>query len=159
MIPNLVLDPDEAIVIRQKPHWSVFQPVLSLLLITLFILFITLLTGALHERFNGLALYEWFTLGLMILTSLLASSQWLEYEKTYYLLTNKRIIVISSIWGTKQNSIVLQGIESTRVEKSITGRYLGCGDIYIRSLGNSQQVIFNIPKPEAFQEAIYAVAK
>lgn len=155
MIPDLGLDSDERIVVKQKPHWIMFQASLTPAWLAIFVYLMAWLTDGLSVSFYALALYHWFGLIFLTLALVLGLCQYITYQKTHYIITTKRILVLSGLIHHQFDSIERKGIESTRVDRTLLGRWLGYGNIQIRCLGNSQQHISFVPNPTAFQEAMY----
>ncbi|HLD16823.1 MAG TPA: PH domain-containing protein [Coxiellaceae bacterium] len=148
--------PNEKIVYATIPHWIVFMPAITGIVVT-FILFIwgNEFLPNLFPLF-GFTVSNFAALIAFLYTVYQLFLNWVLYTQSEYGITDQRIL---AKWGWIQRNtteLLLQKVESIRVEQTVAGRIWGYGTLIITGTGGTRDVFLDVPNPLKFRELAQA---
>jgi len=149
------LMPGEKVLFRCRPHWIIFSTaalwfVVAILLFTI---------GPQHSigqmrLFSDTPLFRLAGNLVSLLALLLGFMTYITYISSEFGITNKRVLIKTGFISRNSLEILLNKIESIKVNQSIPGRVLGYGSLIISGTGGSKDPFFNIPKPLNFRRIV-----
>ena len=152
--PRRLLAEGEEIVLDLHAHWKAL--VLPVLIVPIVVGLATY--GALSIPDNsGREIERWVIVAIAALL-LLRFSLWpfLKWQTTRYVLTNRRVIIRSGVFGRTGRDIPLVRVNDVSFRHNLFERMLRCGTLIIESAGeHGQEVLSDVPKVEYVQREIY----
>lgn len=129
MFLRRLLAPDEEVVLQTRPHWRrLVRPAALLPVVvgaTSFLLAI-LPGGSLQADLR------WGVLATAVLVLLAGSvAPWLRWRATWYVLTNRRLLVRSGVLRRRGIDIPLYRIMDVRFQRSVVDRLFGTGTLVV----------------------------
>jgi len=152
---DTVLMANEKIIYRTKPHWIIFSPAFVWLICAILLV-------ALGGYFPDLRLHLRLPLPPHIIVSIFCVfiafyytlGSYIRYISSDFAITNQRIIMKVGLIRRIIVEILLQKIESVKVDQTVLGRIIGYGTIIISGIGGSQDPFNTIPSPLKFHEIV-----
>lgn len=152
--PSRLLADDEEVVLDLHPHWK--QLVLPLLLVPVVVglaayLFFVVPDGSARTPLR------WAIVAVAAIV-LLRWSLWpfLRWETTRYVLTNRRVVIRTGVFGRSGRDIPLTRVNDVSFQHSLFERMLRCGTLTIESAGEHGQVVLpEVPGVEVVQREVY----
>lgn len=156
--PTRLLAEDEDIVLDLHPHWK--QLVVPVLLIPIVVGLATYLILVLPDN----SAEKWLRLAVIAVAALILVrfSLWpyLVWQTTHYVLTNRRVVIRSGVFGRSGRDIPLTRVNDASFHHSFWERLLRCGTLTIESAGEHGQVILpEVPRVEDVQREVYRRAE
>ena|SRR3989344_6538855 len=144
--------PREKIIYAIYPHWVVFTPALWALAFALFLLlFGQYFLPNLFPLF-GITIHQFAAVIAFIFAGYQAFAAWISYTQSEYAITNERILAKTGWIQRYTIELLLEKVESIRVNQTITGRIFGYGTIIVTGTGGTQDIFYNVPDPLKFRE-------
>lgn len=150
--PKKLLNSNEEIALDLRPHWWFFghQIFTGLPLFAVIFLSLTLDSGFLDSFFGffvPIAALVW--LAWMVV-------RYFSWTKTYFVVTNKRVIFRTGIIARKGVEIPLDRVMNINFEQRIFERIIGVGNLEVQSAGEQGTSTFNfVNHPDEVQRTIY----
>jgi uncharacterized membrane protein YdbT with pleckstrin-like domain len=156
--PENILDQDEEVVRKLRPHWRRVAVPIGLLPIVV-----------------GLASYGWFTLPsgsarqplryLILAIALVIIVWWtlrpvLLWLTTRYVVTNRRVLMRNGVLSRTGRDVPLTRINDVSFKRSMVERIFGSGTLIVESAGDRGQVLLkDVPQVESVQRDIYRLVE
>jgi uncharacterized membrane protein YdbT with pleckstrin-like domain len=156
--PARLLGEDEEVVLDLHPHWK--QLVVPVALIPILVGVGTYVAFILPDDSARSAL-RWTVAGVVALL-LLRFSLWpyLKWQTTRYVLTNRRVIIRTGVFGRQGRDIPLTRVNDVSFHHTFFERALRCGTLTIESAGEHGQVVLpEVPTVELVQREIYRLVE
>src|SRR5437868_4031812 len=123
----------EQVVYRGNLHWSNF------ITAGLIALFCAIAAG-------GGAGWGWAVAGLLFV-----GWAYLRYVNAEFVVTNRRVICKSGVFGTRSVEIMLSKLEAIGVDEPLMGKMLGYGTLVVGGTGGSKEEFKLLAKPLTFR--------
>ena len=123
-----------------------------------------MLPGAAMAFFGLITLLIFIGIFLLLFGIATVILAFLQYEKQFYWITNKRVIYKRGMVGYKISSIPLERISDVIVSRSFVESIFGFGSVHIQTLAGqytpanrmgSEGALLAVPDPEGTQELIF----
>jgi hypothetical protein len=152
------LIPDESVVGGARIHriqllWpSILTGFLGLIAVFLF-------SGAIssHGSYGGTWILVAGALTFLITAIALAAITFAKWQSRKVILTDKRLIVISGVFGERTSSIFISTIESVVVQQGFLGGMLGFGTVILRDREGTVHRLKKIVRPTEFLRHLQGV--
>lgn len=153
--PTRLLAEDEEIILDLHAHWK--QLVVPILLVPVVVGLASYGVFSIDGDSDAKKILRWVIIGAAVLL-LLRFSLWpyLKWQTTRYVLTTRRVIIRSGVFGRTGRDIPLVRVNDVSFRHNLFERMLRCGTLTIESAGeHGQEVLRNVPKVEQVQREIY----
>ena len=148
-----VLMPGEKVVYDTKPHWIIFAPSVFWLVAA----FLVLIFGHYIPdlRINiGMPLYLIIVIICVLLSFYYVIGSYIRYIASEFAITNQRVIMKVGLIRRFICEILLQKVESVKIDQTVTARLIGYGDITVNGVGGTKDKFKTIPEPLKFHETV-----
>jgi uncharacterized membrane protein YdbT with pleckstrin-like domain len=149
---SVQLMPGERRILLTRQHWSVVVPrlAIALLLLAAIIVGLVLIPGSVPGFGDRtVRMIIGIIVGVVVLSWCLM--QYLRYRLRTYLLTDRRMVIESGVFSRTSESISLDRIQNTVINRPLGDRLIGAGDIEIESAGrDGTELLHRIPRAEHF---------
>lgn len=152
-IHKTLLD-DEQIIYMTHPHWIVYVPSVSCMLVTLLIAFFGYRLPGMHLVIAGFSFYWVLLAGLCIFSLVAWLKAFILHRCSEFGVTNKRVLIKMGWIRRDALEIFLDKIEAIHVDQTVTGRLLGYGALVVVGTGGSKDPYPNVPKPLHFRKIV-----
>ncbi len=156
--PRRLLAEDEEVVLDLHPHWK--QLVVPLLLLPVVVGLATYLVFVLPSGSARTPLR--ITIAVLAVLVLLRFTLWpfLRWQTTRYVLTNRRVVIRTGVFGRSGRDIPLTRINDVSFKHSLVERLLRCGTLTLESAGEHGQVVLpDVSRVELVQREVYRVVE
>lgn len=150
--PKKLLSQNETVALDVRPHWWYFghQIFTGLPLLLVIILSLTLDEGFFRS------LLGWAIPVASIVWLTWITFRYFSWTRTYFVITNKRVIFRTGIIARKGVEIPLDRIMNINFEQRIFERIIGVGNLEVQSAGEQGTSTFNfVSHPDEVQGIIY----
>lgn len=126
----------EQIIARKRQHWSVVAPALvaSAIVTVAALVGVALLPSTVGGHDIN-AVRAIVAVVVVILAVVSAGTRYLRWRCRTYLLTDRRVVLEAGILSRSVQSIALDRIQNTVIQRPLGDRVIGAGDIEIESAG------------------------
>jgi membrane protein YdbS with pleckstrin-like domain len=146
--PTRLINEGETIALDLRPHWWFFAREI-LLGIPLLVLI------ALATKISSDA-YDWLTGALTIFFAVWVLYMFLRWIRTYFVVTDQRVIYRTGILARHGVEIPLERINNINFHQGVWERVIGAGDLEIQSAGEQGTTLFeNVRHPDGVQQEVY----
>ena len=145
-----ILEPDERVVYRTKPSWTLYAPAFVLAIIAL----AALILGTNYPGFDLVGAVIAAVLALGALVSFVRA--WFRRHTTEIAVTDRRIIVKQGFIRRHTIEMNMQKVESVDVDQTLIGRLLNYGNVTIRGTGSTLETIRTIDAPLKLRTTVTA---
>ena len=150
--PKHLINEGEAVALDLRPHWWFFSkhiltgiPLLILLVVA---------TRINDDTVHDVVLYV--VGGLAILWAVWLLVKFLEWSRTFFVVTDQRVIFRTGILTRHGVEIPLESVNNINFHQGIWERIIGAGDLEIQSAGEEGTSQFsNVRHPDGVQQEIY----
>ena len=147
--------PNEKLIYFTRPHWIVFAPALSALVVAIFFWH----WGPMYIKMQSFIFQNLSFVDLLGLAALVLSLYWflkayIVYRFSEYAVTDRRVILKQGWIRRHALEMFLRKLEGIDVDQTVTGRVLGFGTLIIIGTGGTRDHYFNIPDPFAFRKVV-----
>jgi len=150
--PRQLVYDDETVVLDLRPHWWYFS---RHILTGVPLLAIVIGTARIHDADvrNGV---RWPVGLLVLLWAVWLANEYLRWRRTYFLVTDQRVLYRTGILARHGVEIPLERITNINYHQGIWERIIGAGDLDIESAGEEGDTHFdNVRHPYEVQNEIY----
>ncbi len=148
---HLVYD-DETVVVDLHPHWWYFS---RHILTGLPLLALVILTANLQDQ-DLRNVVRWPVGLLVVVWALWLAGKYLQWLRTYFVVTDQRVLYRSGVLGRHGVEIPLDRISNIDSRQGLWERLIGVGNLDIESAGEDSDTLFeNVKHPDAVQSEIY----
>jgi len=150
--PKNLLNPRENLALDLRPHWWYFSKhiLTAVPLLILWILQFRLDDGTGRDILRG------FLGVLTIIWAIWLGIKLLSWLRTYFVVTDQRVIYRTGILSRHGVEIPLDRINNINFHQGIWERIIGAGDLDIQSAGEEGTTLFeNVRHPDGVQQEIY----
>jgi membrane protein YdbS with pleckstrin-like domain len=146
-----ILQSGEEVRHEAKPHWIIFAPGLTILLVAVVLAAVAAAVdiGSVPKVILDVAAA---LLALVAVVHLLQS--WIVRWTTEIAVTNRRVILKTGLIRRDTNEMQMDKVESVKVDQSILGRILDYGDVTILGTGAGLEPLYRIAAPIALRNYI-----
>ncbi|MEE3003545.1 MAG: PH domain-containing protein [Pseudomonadota bacterium] len=152
---DIIIEKDEDIILKINLHWIFFKTsLISIIFSILVIIVLQTIPFFSMPVFFGFSVRAIMQLFIILFVTIGAVDTYLNYQASFYMITNRRVI-ISSGWIIKNTrDILLTRIEGVQVRQNITGRIFNFGSIVIYGMGTCVDRLPLLPDPFGFRAKI-----
>jgi uncharacterized membrane protein YdbT with pleckstrin-like domain len=151
--PTKLLNRNEEVALDLRPHWWYFGRQI-LTGIPLFILVVLILSWSSGGFVKDAA--NWIVIALVIAWAIWLGVQYLAWARTYFVVTNQRIIYRTGVISRHGVEIPLERINNINFRQRIFERLIGAGNLDIESAGEQGSSTFDFVRhPDGVQQEIY----
>lgn len=145
---------DEKVIYATHPHWIVFGSTTTSLFFAVVIYFYGQSNPAFHTTIFGYALYEIFSIFLILYAVYLGLFAAIRYWTSEYGITDKRVIMKVGWIQRDAFETFLTRTEGIKVFQSVLGRILNYGTITVIGTGGTADSFRQVPNPLQFRHII-----
>lgn len=150
------LQKDEVIIMRAKPHWAIFAPVLKGALFIVILQTIGPFVPLVNQTvWQNLTVYGVMTLAVSFFTLLNGLLILYHQQTAHYILTNKRIMARFGTLYAISYDMLLTRIESIEIRQTPILRLLNCGHVILRGVISVSPTLPYMPYPQRFRDKLY----
>ncbi|MFA5882849.1 MAG: PH domain-containing protein [Acidimicrobiia bacterium] len=151
--PTKLLNRNEDIALDLRPHWWYFGRQI-LTGIPLFFLIVLILTWSSDGFVKDAA--NWIVVALVIAWAIWLVLKYLAWARTYFVVTNQRVIYRTGVVARHGVEIPLERINNINFRQRIFERIIGAGNLDIESAGEQGNTTFDFVRhPDGVQQEIY----
>lgn len=153
--PTRLLAEDEEVILDLHAHWKAL--VVPVALIPIVVGLASYGVFSIDGDSTTRKVLRWAIIAVAALL-LLRFSLWpyLKWQTTRYVLTSRRVIIRSGVFGRSGRDIPLIRVNDVSFRHNLFERMLRCGTLTIESAGeHGQEVLNDVPKVETVQREIY----
>ena len=152
---GVILEADEQVVSVSRLHWIYFKGCLLTVLLSAFIVFVLYYSPVFSDLIIfGIKLKDILQILLFVFVLISCADSYLNYQSSFYMITNKRVIICSGWIIKSMRDIMLHRIEGVRVVQSLTGRVLNFGSVVLFGMGTCVDSLPLLPNPFVFRAKI-----
>jgi uncharacterized membrane protein YdbT with pleckstrin-like domain len=145
------LMPGERVNYRAQLHWIIYaRPFIIGIAGVLFI--------GLGVSNGDLSFVLGLGIGLLVFAGLMALSRIIVSKTSEFAVTNKRVIIKIGVIKRNTLELLLNKVESIKVDQGIAGRILGYGTIVVIGTGGTNEPFMGIAHPLEFRKRVQALA-
>jgi uncharacterized membrane protein YdbT with pleckstrin-like domain len=147
---DTILEPDETVVYRTRPSWTLYTPAFLLALCALIVL-------GVEWNYTGV---EAVSLTIATIFALLALASflraWFRRMTTEIAVTDRRIILKRGFIRRHTVEMNMQKVESVDVDQTLVGRIFNYGDVTVRGTGSTFETLRMIDAPIKLRTSVTA---
>jgi uncharacterized membrane protein YdbT with pleckstrin-like domain len=147
---DTILEPDETVVYRTRPSWTLYTPAFLLALCVLIVL-------GVEWNYTGV---EAVSLTIATIFALLALASflraWFRRMTTEIAVTDRRIILKRGFIRRHTVEMNMQKVESVDVDQTLVGRIFNYGDVTVRGTGSTFETLRMIDAPIKLRTSVTA---
>jgi len=150
--PTKLLNRNEQIALDLRPHWWYFgrQILTGIPLAVVVILVLSMDDGTLED------IAGWIVVILVIAWAIWLALKYLSWARTYFVVTNQRVIYRTGVIARHGVEIPLERINNINFRQRILERVIGAGNLDIESAGEQGSTTFDFVRhPDGVQQEIY----
>jgi uncharacterized membrane protein YdbT with pleckstrin-like domain len=150
--PTKLLNRNEQIALDLRPHWWYFgrQILTGIPLAIVVILVLSMDDGTLED------IAGWIVVILVIAWAIWLALKYLSWARTYFVVTNQRVIYRTGVIARHGVEIPLERINNINFRQRILERVIGAGNLDIESAGEQGSTTFDFVRhPDGVQQEIY----
>ena len=150
--PTKLLNRNEEVALDLRPHWWYFgrQILTGIPLLILVILLLNLDGGWFKTGAS------WVIVALVIAWAVWLGLKYLSWARTYFVITNQRVIYRTGVVARKGAEIPLDRITNINFGQRMFERVIGAGNLEIQSAGEQGTTSFDFVRhPDGVQQEIY----
>lgn len=150
--PKNLLNPNEIVALDLRPHWWYFgRQILTGFPLVFFVILTVLSRGGLFE-----GILKFVTPLLAVLWLGWLATKYFSWTRTYFVVTNKRVIFRTGIIARKGVEVPLDRIMNINFGQRVFERIIGVGNLDVQSAGEEGTTTFNFVRhPDEVQRDIY----
>lgn len=150
--PSRLVYDGETVVLDLRPHWWYFS---RHIVTSVPLLFLVVGTSAIPDA-GVYNVVKWPVVVLVLVWSLWLANKYLQWRRTYFVVTNQRVLYRTGVLGRHGVEIPLDRISNINFHQGIWERIIGAGDLEVQSAGEEGDTRFeNIRHPDDVQLEIY----
>jgi uncharacterized membrane protein YdbT with pleckstrin-like domain len=151
--PTKLLNRNEEVALDLRPHWWYFGRQI-LTGIPLFILIVLILSWSSDGVVKRSA--NWIVAALVVAWSVWLLLKYLAWARTYFVVTNQRVIYRTGVIARHGVEIPLERINNINFRQRFLERLIGAGNLDIESAGEQGSSTFDFVRhPDGVQQEIY----
>ena len=151
--PTKLLNRNEEVALDLRPHWWYFGRQI-LTGVPLFILIVLILAWSSDGFVKDAAV--WIVIALVVAWAIWLFVKYLAWTRTYFVVTNQRVVYRSGIVSRHGVEIPLERINNINFRQRIFERMIGAGNLDIESAGDQGSSTFDFVRhPDGVQQEIY----
>lgn len=151
--PTKLLNRNEEIVLDLRPHWWYFGRQI-LTGVPLLVLIIVILGWSSDGFVRDAA--GWIVVALVVAWVVWLGIKYLAWARTYFVVTNQRVIYRTGVVSRKGAEIPLDRITNINFNQRIFERVIGAGNLEVQSAGEQGNTTFDFVRhPDGVQQEIY----
>jgi uncharacterized membrane protein YdbT with pleckstrin-like domain len=147
-----VLQPDEAVKVIGRLHWSMYLRGFIVLIAALALL---VLSQRLPDA-DGQRIALWAAAAVGVLALLLLLGAWIRRWATEIVVTDRRVIFKRGLLSRHTVEMNVTKIETVDVEQGLAGRIWDYGTVLIRGTGSGFEPLIGVGAPLSIRNAIVA---
>lgn len=150
--PTKLLNRNEMIALDLRPHWWYFgrQILTGIPLLVVVILVLSMKSGTLKD------IAGWIVVVLVVAWAIWLALKYLSWARTYFVVTNQRVIYRTGVIARKGVEIPLERINNINFHQRVFERIIGAGNLDIESAGERGTTRFDFVRhPDGVQAEIY----
>jgi uncharacterized membrane protein YdbT with pleckstrin-like domain len=148
---HLVYD-DETVVVDLHPHWWYFS---RHILTGVPLLALVIVTARIHDQ-DLRNVVRWPVGVLVLVWALWLVGKYLQWLRTYFVVTDQRVLFRSGVFGRRGVEIPLESISNIDYRQGLWERLIGVGNLDIESAGEDSDTRFeNVKHPDDVQSEVY----
>ncbi|MBT4804301.1 MAG: PH domain-containing protein [Legionellales bacterium] len=152
---GVILEKDEQVISVSRLHWIYFKGCLLTFLLSSFVMFLLYYAPVFSDLIIfGIKLKDVLQTLLFVFVLISCADSYLNYQASFYMITNKRVIICSGWIIKSMRDIMLHRIEGVRVVQSLTGRVLNFGSVVLFGMGTCVDSLILLPSPFVFRAKI-----
>jgi uncharacterized membrane protein YdbT with pleckstrin-like domain len=145
-----ILEPDEQVVYRAKPSWTLYLPAVALMVFAAVALIVG--TNASATERAG-----YFVSGVFVLLAAASFVRaWFRRLTTEIAVTDRRIILKKGFIRRHTVEMNMQKVESVDVDQSLVGRLFNFGNVTVRGVGSTFETLRWIDRPLKLRTSVTA---
>jgi membrane protein YdbS with pleckstrin-like domain len=144
-----ILEPDERIVYRTKPSWTLYAPAALLTACALVISIV-----GVNYQFEAAGAFIAAVLALAAIVSFIPA--WFRRATTEIAVTDRRIILKRGFIRRHTVEMNMQKVETVDVDQTLIGRLFNFGNVTIRGTGSTFETIRKIDAPLKLRTSVTA---
>ena len=150
--PKHLINEGEAVALDLRPHWWFFSK--HILTGIPLVILLVVATRINDETVHDVVLYV--VGGLAVLWAIWLLVKFLEWSRTFFVVTDQRVIFRTGILTRHGVEIPLERVNNINFHQGIWERIIGAGDLEIQSAGEEGTSQFsNVRHPDGVQQEIY----
>jgi uncharacterized membrane protein YdbT with pleckstrin-like domain len=150
--PTKLLNRNEEVALDLRPHWWYFarQILTGIPLLILVILVLSMKDG------TGKDVASVIVIALVIAWATWLALKYMSWARTYFVVTNQRVIYRTGVVARKGAEILLDRITNINFTQRMFERVIGAGNLEIQSAGEQGTTTFDFVRhPDGVQQEIY----
>jgi uncharacterized membrane protein YdbT with pleckstrin-like domain len=150
--PTKLLNRNEEVALDLRPHWWYFgrQILTGIPLLILVILLLNLDGGWFKTGAS------WVIVALVIAWAVWLGLKYLSWARTYFVVTNQRVVYRTGVVARKGAEIPLDRITNINFTQRMFERIIGAGNLEVQSAGEQGTTTFDFVRhPDGVQQEIY----
>jgi len=160
---SVILEEGESIIVLVRQHWYVFRnSVLLALFVPFTLLFFAFMSGywILNRTISDIlqTVLLWGALACLILGSILFIWRLFLWRRTFYIITNKRLILITrfGLFHHTDRETALTMVQDVKAQvEGMEPSLYGFGDVIVQvSSEDAKLIMYKVPKPQEVQRVI-----
>ncbi|HLW91918.1 MAG TPA: PH domain-containing protein [Roseiarcus sp.] len=144
-----ILEPDERIVYRTRPSWTLYAPSAALAICAL----IVFVLGT-NYQFEAAGTFIAAVLALAAIVSFVPA--WFRRATTEIAVTDRRIILKRGFIRRHTVEMNMQKVETVDVDQTLIGRLFNFGNVTVRGTGSTFETIRRIDAPLKLRTSVTA---
>jgi uncharacterized membrane protein YdbT with pleckstrin-like domain len=151
--PTKLLNRNEEVVLDLRPHWWYFgrQILTGIPLLIVIILILGWSSDGFVRDAAG-----WIVVALVVAWVVWLGIKYLAWARTYFVVTNQRVIYRTGVVSRKGAEIPLDRITNINFNQRIFERMIGAGNLEVQSAGEQGNTTFDFVRhPDGVQQEIY----
>jgi uncharacterized membrane protein YdbT with pleckstrin-like domain len=150
--PTKLLNRNEEVVLDLRPHWWYFgRQILTGIPLLIIVILVLQMDGGTFKDVS-----KWIVGLLVIAWAIWLACKYLAWTRTYFVVTNQRVIYRTGIVARKGVEIPLDRITNINFNQRILERMIGAGNLEVQSAGEQGTTTFDFVRhPDGVQQEIY----
>jgi uncharacterized membrane protein YdbT with pleckstrin-like domain len=145
-----ILEPDERVIYRARPSWTLYVPTLALALAAM----AALVVGSNDAATERAGYFVSAAFGVLAAVSLVRA--WFRRLATEIAVTDRRIILKQGFIRRHTVEMNMQKVESVDVDQSLIGRLFNFGSVTVRGVGSTFETLQWIDRPLKLRTSVTA---
>jgi uncharacterized membrane protein YdbT with pleckstrin-like domain len=150
--PKNLINEGEDVALDLRPHWWFFaRQILTGIPLLIVVILVFMIE---NEDIGDVA--GWIVAAVAVVWVVWLLVKFLEWNRTYFVVTDQRVIYRTGIISRHGVEIPLERINNLNFKQGIWERMIGAGDLEVQSAGEEGTTLFeNVRHPDGVQQEIY----
>lgn len=152
---NETLLKDEKLIYFSRPHWIIFGPAITALIIALaFLIWGPSYSTLQFHIWKTHPFYELLAAAAGIIGLYWLLIAYIKFKTSEYAITDRRVLMKTGWIQRNSLEIFLRKLEAINVNQTVPGRIFNYGTLVIIGTGGTEDFYFNVPDPLGFRKRV-----